>query len=97
MIPYHFHTEADAEFVDAAQFYEMRLAGLGASFVAEVERCVGLIRERPEAGSPLGASVRKVLVHRFPYSVIYRRETDRLLILAIAHQSRRPGYWRHRR
>lgn len=97
MIPYQFHSEADDEFAEAASFYELHLVGLGASFVAEVERAVSFIRERPDAGSPLGRKVRKVLVPRFPYSVIYRQEADRILILAVAHQRRRPGYWRHRR
>jgi plasmid stabilization system protein ParE len=97
LIPYHFHSEAEAEFVDAAVFYETRLTGLGASFVAAIERAVALIREHPEAGSPLGSRLRKVVVRRFPYAVFYRRETDRLLILAVAHQGRRPGYWRQRR
>ncbi len=97
MIPYDFHAEAEAEFVEASVFYESRVSGLGLAFVVEVERAVNFARTNPVAGSPLGVKVRRVLVRRFPYSVIYRREADRLLILAIAHQRRRPGYWRHRK
>ncbi len=96
MIPHDFHHEAEEEFVEAALFYESRVSGLGSAFVVEVERAVTFARTNPEAGSPLGEKVRRVLVRRFPYSVIYRREAERLLTLAIAHQRRRPGYWRHR-
>jgi len=94
--PYSFHPEAEAELSGAALFYESRMVGLGKSFAAEVERTVSLIREHPDAGSPLGPARRQMMVHRFPYSIVYRRDAEFLLILAVAHQRRRPGYWRHR-
>jgi plasmid stabilization system protein ParE len=96
LIPHGFHHEAEEEFTEAASFYESRVPGLGWAFVGEVERAITFARTNPEAGSPLGEKVRRMLVRRFPYSVIYRGEAERLLILAIAHQHRRPGYWRHR-
>ncbi len=97
MIPYSFHPEAEAELADAAVFYESRMVGLGKSFAAEVERTVSFIREHPTAGSPVGLPRRRVLLYRFPYSVVYRRDPESVLILAVAHQSRRPGYWRSRK
>lgn len=51
MIPYTFHPDADVELEEAALFYESRMAGLGKSFAAEVERTISLVREYPEAGS----------------------------------------------
>jgi len=96
LIPYQFHDEAEEEFAETAVFYESRVLGLGASFTSEVQRTVTLIREHPDSGSPLGQKVRKVLVRRFPYSVIYRHHAGQIFILAVAHQRRRPGYWRHR-
>lgn len=97
MIPYSFHPEAEAELTEAASFYESRVAGLGKSFTAEVVRTINLIREHPDAGSPVGLTRRRMLVHRFPYSVVYRRDPESVLILAVAHQRRRPGFWRRRR
>lgn len=97
MISHFFHPEADAELEDAALFYESRLRGLGKSFSAEVERTIRLIREFPDAGSPIGPKRKRVLVDRFPYSIVYRRDPDSVVILAVAHQRRRPGYWRHRK
>ena len=97
MIAYSFHPEAEAELEDASLFYESRMLGLGKSFAAEVERTIYLIREFPDAGSPAGLTRRRVLIARFPYSVIYRHEADSVVIVAVAHQRRRPGYWRQRK
>ncbi|MFS8087147.1 MAG: hypothetical protein ACMG6H_16050, partial [Acidobacteriota bacterium] len=49
---------------------------LGKAFALEVERMVLAIREHPDLGSPLGAKTRRVLVHRFPYSLIYHHHVD---------------------
>ena len=96
MISHSFHPEMDAELEDASLFYESRMAGLGKSFAAEVERTISLIRQFPDAGSPIGLARRRVLIARFPYSVV-RRDPDSVVILAVAHQRRRPGYWRRRK
>ena len=97
MIRYSFHPDAEADLKEASRFYESRMVGLGKSFSAEVERTISLIREFPDAGSPVGDRRRRVLVDRFPYSVVYRRDPDSVVIVAIAHQRRRPGYWRQRK
>jgi toxin ParE1/3/4 len=96
LIPYEFQSEAEEELLESALFYDSRVKGLGESFTSEVQRAVEMVRAHPDLGSPLGTKVRRVLVRRFPYSVIYRHEADRIFILAVAHQRRRPGYWRHR-
>ena len=97
MIPYFFHPEASAELEEALAFYESRVAGLGKSFAAEVQRTVTLIRQFPDTGFPVGPSRQRVLVPRFPYSVVYKRNQESIVILAISHQRRRPGYWRQRK
>ena len=96
MIPYSFHPEAEAEFADAALFYESRVAGLGRQFSAEVQRIISLIREYPDAGAPVRLPVRRTPVDRFPYAIVYRRDPGSVLILAVAHLRQRPGYWRSR-
>ena len=97
MIDYFFHPEAAAELEEASGFYESRMAGLGKSFAAEVQRTVTLIRQFPDTGLAVGPSCHRVMVPRFPYSIIYRRDPDSIVILAISHQRRRPGYWRRRK
>ncbi len=96
MIPCSFHPEADAELEEATLFYESRLVGLGKSFAAEVERMVSLIREFPDAGAKVDIDRRRVVVDRFPYSIVYRRDPDSIIIAAVAHQRRRSRYWRGR-
>lgn len=77
-------------------FYEERVVGLGTSFVAEVKNSVTFIQAYPEASPRLGHLLRKYVVKRFPYSIIYRHEEQRIFILAVAHDRRRPGYWKLR-
>ena len=97
MIDYSFHPEAAAELEAASDFYESRMAGLGKYFAAEVQRTVTLIRQFPDTGLTVGPSRHRVLVARFPYAVIYQRGLVSIVILAISHQRRRPGYWRRRK
>lgn len=97
MIAYSFHPEADAEFEEASLFYESRMPGLGRAFAAEIESTISLVREFPEAGSPIRTSHRRAVVARFPYSVVYRQYPEFIVVGTVAHQRRRPGYWRRRR
>ena len=92
-----FHPSARAELDESAIFYESRLGGLGTRFVASVEEAVGRIADSPAAGAPLDGEYRKRIVAGFPFSVIYRVWEDHVFIMAVAHQHRRPGYWRRRR
>jgi plasmid stabilization system protein ParE len=93
VIDYTFHPEADAEFVAAGLYYDAQVVGLGASFVDAVGRAVSLIRQHPDVGSPIGPQLRRMLISGFPYAVIYRRGSDSLLIVAVAHLRRRSDYW----
>jgi hypothetical protein len=92
-----FHGDAARELEEAAVFYESRVAGLGRSFLEEVERTLSLIERYPDAGAAFSRNLRRVRLDRFPYSIIYRRSADVLVIIALAHHRRRPGYWRGRK
>ena len=92
-----FHEDAEREVIEAAQYYESRAAGLGLSFLLDVEDVVEQIRANPTAFQCIAGEVRHKLLRRFPYSVLYAIEPDRIRILAVGHQRRRPGYWRYRR
>ena len=91
-----FHPEADEEFVDEVAYLEMQVSGLGGRFIAEVERAIALLVEHPKIGAPLDAVFRHVVLRRFPVSLIYALEIDRVFIVAVAHQRRCPGYWHAR-
>lgn len=63
---------------------------------AELDRSIGLIVENPLIGSVSPSDTRRVLLRRFPYSVVYRVLEDRLLVVAFAHHRRAPNYWTKR-
>ena len=89
--------EAEAEYLEASRTYASEADTLADEFEDEVERCAVLIVKHPKAAPFVrGKKVRCKVLHRFPYSLFYAVETDRIQIVAVAHQSRRPGYWRHR-
>ncbi len=91
-----FHPEASLEFQAAADFYENEVPGLGEGFISEVERITALIESHPAIGKPIDEVFRRAVLVRFPFSVIYCAENGKLWIIAVAHQRRRPGYWRSR-
>ena len=91
------HSEAREEFLQAVSFYEAQVRGLGLRFVTEIERCQNALLETPLIGHPFGRRLRKFTIgDRFPYSIVYAILGEALFILAYAHGSRRPGYWRAR-
>ena len=96
MIGYRYLPSAREELNEAAAFYEARVPGLGEVFLDDVDRAIETIRERPRIGAPTGPRFRKLLLHRFPFSLIYADRGEELLIVAVAHQRKRPGYWRGR-
>lgn len=81
---------------EAALFYEMAHTGLGDDFLDDIRFAIDTVRERPMLGIDLGYGFRRVLVRRFPFSVIYFSESGQIVVVAVAHQSRRPEYWKGR-
>ena len=93
---YSIHPEAESEFAAAAEFYGEREEGLGESFSEEVFTTIDRVIEFPNSWPPYSYRTRRCLCNRFPYSVIYRHTAAELTIYAVAHQSRKPGYWKDR-
>jgi plasmid stabilization system protein ParE len=90
------HPEAEAEFEAAAEFYNDREEGLGDDLYYEVFATIDLILEFPNSWPLYSHRTRRCLCNRFPYSVIYRVSEGEVTIYAVAHQSRKPGYWKDR-
>lgn len=91
-----FHPEAEDEFVEGAAYYEARVQLLGTSFIAELESAIALLRRHPKLGAEIERPFRRLLMRKFPHSIIYAVEDSRIWIVAVAHQKRQPGYWRSR-
>jgi plasmid stabilization system protein ParE len=91
-----FHPEAEAELVSATHYFERHVENLGLDFILAVRRAYERIVEFPHSGRPFGRRLRRTLIRGFPYGLLYRVEPSRILIVAVAHLHRRPGYWRSR-
>jgi len=66
-------------------------------FADELDQALGLLKRFPELGQAGAGNTRTLPLHSFPYSLIYRLQADVIRVIAVAHHSRRPGYWAKRR
>lgn len=98
---YRFLYEALVEYEDAIEYYERAQSGLGETFSRDVEEVIALTLEFPDMGSPVAdtppeLNVRRRLVQRFGVEIDYLVVGEDLIVIAIFHCKRRPGYWRDR-
>lgn len=91
-----FLPEAEKEFREAARYYEGEAPGVGIAFIVELHRTVATILDNPLAAQTVRKSIRKKVLSRFPFDVLYSVEGETVVIIAVAHQKRRPTYWRRR-
>jgi plasmid stabilization system protein ParE len=94
--PIRFDPAAKRELNEAAEFYDSEDLGLGGSFLGAVERAIKQIQAFPESSQVSLAPVRTKVLSAFPFSIIYWVAHDVIVVLAVAHHRRRPGYWRGR-
>ena len=87
---------AEEEMLDAAAYYQSQTAGLGNDFLAEVQHAIQRIAENPKSGRSIRGEVRRWLLRRFPFGILYRIDPEEIVIVAVMHLRRRPGYWRDR-
>jgi len=80
-----------------ARYYELQAPGLGHDFLDKVEKALQDLVSSPERWPVVQEDIRRRLIRRFPYSLIYRIEPDEIVILAVMHQKRHPSYWLPRR
>ena len=91
-----FRHAARHEFNEAALWYQERRPGLGLEFAGEINRAVYLAADNPERFPVMHRDVRCVRVRRFPYSVFFRTESRRIVVLAVFHARRDPSVWKQR-
>jgi plasmid stabilization system protein ParE len=90
------HPNATEELIESAQYLNKATPGQGDRFLDEFFKVLKRIGEYPESGFRISGRVRGAKVSVFRYNVIYRPEQSRIYIIAVAHQRRKPGYWRGR-
>jgi toxin ParE1/3/4 len=94
---YVFHPEALTEYAEAVQYYTERRVEVAQAFIGAIEGTVYRIRESPIRYSAIDDEVKRCMAGKFPYGILYTIEQDYILILAVMHCSRKPGYWKNRR
>jgi len=88
-----FLPEAKAELDDAIDYYELQVTGLGATFKDIAKSTIKRISTFPMAWTEIRPEIRRCIMHKFPYNVLYSVEEETILIIAIAHHHRNPNYW----
>ena len=84
---------AKREYEDAFEYYEAQEEGLGEKLCNAVWAAIAILERFPEIGEEVRPGIRKILLRRFPYKLIYSVTDDAVYIIAVAHGHREPDYW----
>lgn len=95
------HPAAAQEAVEAAAWYELQRPGLGAEFAGALQAALDLLEGEafplvPMPGMAAQRGAQRLILKRFPFAIVVVDQGEEILVLAVAHHSRRPGYWRDR-
>ena len=93
---YLFHAEAATELDESFNYYENDYPGRGYRFLEKVEECALRICQFPNLGTEELPNIRRMVVDRFPYKLMYMIHQEQIVILAVAHCHRMPKYWHGR-
>ncbi len=93
---YEFHPDALEEYNAAGFYYAHKEPGLDLRFIIAVENAIKRILDDPLRYRIFDKDVRRCLTRTFPYAILYTIEDDSILVIAVAHLSREPGYWKRR-
>ena len=93
MTGYRVLPEARDDLASAVAHYDSEFPGLGQDLAREAQRLCSLIAKSPLTGQEVRPGIRRRLLRRFPYAILYSRESSGILVIAVTHQRRRPGYW----
>jgi len=93
-----FLLEAEEEMNSSAQYYNQQYSALGLDFLEEIEKPLQIIEKNPERWPYYEENIHKYNTRRFSFSLffVFEKELDKVIIIAVAHQKRKPGYWKQR-
>ena len=93
MIPVHFHPAAELELLREVSYYSRARKGSGIRFAAALEQVVARAASRPLSGAMSFKNTRGMLVKGFPFTLVYRVDADRILVVAVSPHRKRPNHW----
>lgn len=88
--------EAATEIAEAVAWYALRSHAASREFFLEIEYAFGQITEHPDRWPTLLRGARRFRMHRFPFHIVYLQRKKEIEIVAVAHDYRKPGYWKNR-
>ena len=94
--PIRFHPEAEQEFLASLEWYRERSLTAAVDFERAVTTAVETIGSAPQRWPSYFEQFRKYTLHQFPFSIVYEELLSEIVIFAVAHARRGPGYWKHR-
>ena len=92
-----FHPAVAIEVKASYDWYQSQAEGLGDDFLYELESAYQTIVELPDTWPKFKKDYRRFLLGKFPFSVIYRTNKNKIFVAAVMHNSRKPGYWKTRK
>lgn len=95
-LPVELLAEATAEAAEARAWYEARDPAVAADFIRELDAAIAAIADAPDRWPAHRRGTRRYLLRRFPFSIVYTSDADRVRVIAVAHSRREPGYWDRR-
>jgi plasmid stabilization system protein ParE len=96
ILPIIFHRAARAEFDEAHAWYEKQQPGLGEQFSERIQEVLARIATEPEIHQCVYKDIRRAVVRRFPYLVLYRVKPNHVRVIAVFHSRRKPTVWQGR-
>ena len=94
---FQFHSEAEAEFGEAYFWYENQSRGLGTDFVLCVNEAIERVLRNPKLYAPVQEQIRRTIIRRFPFAIIYEEIESQIWIIAVFHSKRNPTHWQTRK
>jgi plasmid stabilization system protein ParE len=91
-----FHPAAQQDADEAAAWYAERSVRAAVRFLDELDRVIDLIAHSPDRFRVFDADLRRAIFRRFPFYLVFRADDATVVVLAVAHGKRRPGFWRNR-
>jgi hypothetical protein len=91
-----FHPDVSIDVKGSFDWYEEQSIGLGSRFISQLEYAYEAISYSPQIWSPFEHEFQRYILPHFPFSVIYKESHDTIFVLAVMHNSRKPGYWKER-
>ncbi|MED5374362.1 MAG: type II toxin-antitoxin system RelE/ParE family toxin [Myxococcota bacterium] len=91
-----FRPEAEDEYLHAVSWYEEQREGLGHEFIQAVESTLDFIEENPEMYPVIRGELRRALLRRFPFALLYRVREQDIIVAGVVHLRRNPTNWSRR-